>query len=61
MEHPIKMDDLGKSGRPIGRQEILQFFSAWPAAERERVGGLLSSCSKGDVQQKADDSVRETW
>ena len=41
-------------------QEILQFFSAWPAAQRERVGGLLSSCSKGDVQ-KADDSVRETW
>jgi len=39
-------------------EEILQFFSAWPAAQRERVGGLLSSCSKGDAQ-KADDSVRE--
>ena len=43
---------------PDWSQEILEFFSAWPSDQRERVTGLLSSCSKSDAP-KADASVKE--
>lgn len=45
-------------------EEILQFFAAWPSDQRERVNGLLSSCSEkapaelSEALQKAESKAK---